>query len=124
VHSAIKTVIGLIFYKSFSNYLNTHKYLLSSIMSRFIVLMVLVSLCCSFLVSANSSFLSIKRYVCTPKDREGDICPLVVDPVCGYRPELVCITTPCNYVTYNNACEACHDEFVVSYTQGKCRKTN
>ena len=60
-------------------------------------------------------------YVCTAQDREGVYCPQVVDPVCGYKPDLVCPGDICNYQTYSNGCEACHDELVESYTQGKCQ---
>ena len=59
-------------------------------------------------------------YECTSQDREGSVCPLVVDPVCGYKPDLVCTGAICNYQTYNNGCEACHDPLVASYTQGAC----
>ena len=59
-------------------------------------------------------------YVCTAADREGVYCPLVVDPVCGYKPELKCPGDICGYQNYSNGCEACHDPFVTSYTQGKC----
>jgi len=46
---------------------------------------------------------------------------MIYEPVCGYKPDQMCITTvPCNYVTYSNACEACHDKDVASYTKGEC----
>ncbi len=60
---------------------------------------------------------------CTPESREGEFCSLVVQPVCGYKPDIVCadgFPTNCNYVTYSNACEACHDPSVASYTKGVC----
>jgi len=57
---------------------------------------------------------------CDPKQREGDVCPQIYMPVCGFKPDIVCITTPCNYITYSNACEACHDLDVESYTVGAC----
>ena len=57
---------------------------------------------------------------CDPKQREGDVCPQIYMPVCGFKPDLVCITTPCNFITYSNSCEACHDLDVASYTVGAC----
>ena len=63
---------------------------------------------------------------CTPESRIGEFCYLVVMPVCGYRPDIVCTANDpitCNYVTYSNACEACHDPSVASYTKGACPET-
>ena len=60
---------------------------------------------------------------CTPETREGEFCSLVGQPVCGYKPDIVCadgFPTNCNYATYSNACEACHDAAVASYTKGMC----
>ncbi len=60
---------------------------------------------------------------CTPESRIGEFCPMVFFPVCGYRPDVVCSTNDpitCNYNTYSNACEACHDPSVASYTDGEC----
>jgi len=61
---------------------------------------------------------------CTPESRQGEICSMIADPVCGYRPDVVCAAIPCKYETYANACEACHDPQVVSYTIGPCAPTN
>ncbi len=62
---------------------------------------------------------------CTPESRQGEICSMIANPVCGYRPDAVCITIiPCKYQTYANACEACHDPLVESYTIGPCAPTN
>ncbi len=63
---------------------------------------------------------------CTPESRIGEMCMLVVQPVCGYRPDIVCSTNDpitCNYNTFSNACEACHDPSVASYTKGACPET-
>ena len=57
---------------------------------------------------------------CTDPNRFNEMCMLVVSPVCGYKPDVVCVGLPCNYVTYSNSCEACRDPDVVSYTNGKC----
>ena len=59
---------------------------------------------------------------CTDPFRLKEMCMPVVSPVCGYRPDLVCVTTPCKYITYTNSCEACRDPDVISYTDGPCRK--
>ena len=84
-----------------------------------LILVLLGVLACS-LVSAKKC--PQKVYQCTAASRVGDFCPEIYAPVCGYRPDIVCITTPCNLVTYANSCEACHDETVKSYTVGKCTK--
>ena len=90
-----------------------------------------ISLAIAFALFCFSSFGSAKRFLggkdtqtgptlCLPKDREGTLCPMVVDPVCGYKTDILCTLIPCNHITYSNACEACHDLGVVSYTQGAC----
>ncbi len=62
---------------------------------------------------------------CTSESRQGEICSLIVEPVCGYKPDTICAAIiPCVYETYSNACEACHDPQVVSYTIGPCAPTN
>ena len=64
---------------------------------------------------------------CTPDSRIGEFCLAVFSPVCGYRPDIVCTANDpitCNYVTYSNACEACHDPSVASYTTGECPQSN
>ena len=81
-------------------------------------LLLLGVLCCSFLVAAKDC--PKKVYECTPESREGDACPAIYSPVCGHKPDIVCITVPCNYVTYSNSCEACHIQEVKTYTLGEC----
>ncbi len=64
---------------------------------------------------------------CTPESRIGEFCSLIVMPVCGYRPDVVCSTNDpitCNYNTYPSPCEACHDPSVQSYTIGICPEGN
>ena len=61
---------------------------------------------------------------CTPESRQGELCSMIANPVCGYRPDAICVAIPCKYETYSNACEACHDPQVVSYTIGPCAPTN
>jgi len=73
--------------------------------------------------AANANGLGL----CLPQDREAVICSLVVAPVCGYRPDIVCSANDpitCNYVTYSNACEACRDPSVFSYTSGACPESS
>jgi len=94
---------------------------------KFTIAILLVIFACFSQVSAQNikGFLAAKR--CTPKSRQGQMCVLVVQPVCGYRPHVVCAANDpitCNYVTYSNACEACHDSSVSSYTKGACPKGN
>ena len=89
--------------------------------TQFILAVLLVFFCFSTLGFAQG-FLDQKATRCLDKDREGESCTMIYDPVCGHRPDIVCVTTPCIYITYSNACEACHDPDVESYTQGECRE--
>lgn len=90
----------------------------------FVCLALLSIISCSFLASAKlrcrGGAKAPKKYVCQPEDRNQEICPTIALPVCGYRPDIMCITTPCNHVTYNNGCEACRDGTAESYTNGNC----
>lgn len=87
--------------------------------TKFTVAVLLVLFCFASFSSAKG-FHGPKATKCLPRDRKGDVCPMIYAPVCGHKPDIVCITTPCNYITYSNACEACHDADVKSYTQGEC----
>ncbi len=53
-----------------------------------------------------------------------EVCAQVYDPVCAQRDNGVrCVTTPCDSTDphpYPNACEACRDPKVVSFTPGPC----
>ncbi len=90
--------------------------------TKFTLALLLVLFCFSSLAfSQDSSTSTITK--CRHKDRLGKFCSLVVEPVCGYKPDIVCTGSPCNYITYSNACEACHDRQVASYTKGKCPQT-
>ena len=87
---------------------------------RFTLALLLVIFCVSSLGFAKK-IRGPKVTKCLARDRIGDLCPMIYEPVCGYKPNQMCITTvPCNYVTYSNACEACHDKEVASYTKGEC----
>lgn len=57
---------------------------------------------------------------CTPDQRDV-MCTAQYEPVCGLT-QVECITTPCNPVpeTYGNACTACSNSRVISYTEGEC----
>jgi len=59
---------------------------------------------------------------CTDASRKVKFCTAIHKPVCAYKPDMVCIKEPCNYVTYANACQACRDSDVVSYRDGECEK--
>lgn len=52
-------------------------------------------------------------------------CDESIQPVCAIRDTGVrCITTPCpssEYVTFNNACQACADKNVSSWSLGRCK---
>jgi hypothetical protein len=55
-----------------------------------------------------------------------EFCADIYQPVCAVRDTGVrCITTPCDSteeVEYGNACEACSDPDVISYTEGRCEQ--
>ena len=57
-------------------------------------------------------------------EQRGVFCTQQYEPVCGLiRVRVQCITTPCPLIskTFGNACTACSNEFVESYTEGECR---
>ncbi|MCX6226982.1 MAG: hypothetical protein NTV01_19905 [Bacteroidia bacterium] len=58
---------------------------------------------------------------CNPSQRQGDVCFQIYDPVCA-KVNIQCIKAPCDPVreTFSNACEACRNSLVESYTQGEC----
>lgn len=58
--------------------------------------------------------------ICTPESREGEVCPTIHQPVCGwFNQSIQCIRYPCA-VTFGNSCEACHSHEIAYYTNGEC----
>ncbi len=57
-----------------------------------------------------------------------EVCAEIYMPVCAVRDTGIrCVTTPCDNtedMNYPNACSACSDENVFSYTDGLCESTN
>lgn len=57
-----------------------------------------------------------------------EVCAEIYMPVCAVRDTGIrCVTTPCDStenVNYSNACSACSDENVFSYTDGLCEQTD
>lgn len=53
--------------------------------------------------------------------QRGAFCTQQYEPVCGLT-QVECITTPCDPVpqSFGNACTACSNERVLSYTEGVC----
>ncbi|NNE37833.1 MAG: hypothetical protein HKN08_05960, partial [Gammaproteobacteria bacterium] len=53
-----------------------------------------------------------------------DDCAEIYMPVCAVRDTGIrCVTTPCESterIDYSNACSACRDPEVISYTDGQC----
>jgi len=62
-----------------------------------------------------------KEISCTEEQRKAEVCSQIYDPVCAVV-EIQCIKAPCNPVkqTFANACEACGNPLVKSYTLGQC----
>lgn len=60
-------------------------------------------------------------HVCTPEEKKAQACTMEYAPVCGLV-AVQCIKAPCPPVpqTFGNACGACSQSLVVSYTQGAC----
>ena len=63
---------------------------------------------------------ALSKEIRCPKIRP-TICTLEYSPVCGlFDPaQIVCVKAPCG-MTYGNACSACADTRVISYTYGSC----
>lgn len=62
---------------------------------------------------------------CTEEMRTSSACTKTSKPVCALV-QVQCITTPCDPVseTFDNACTACHNNLVSSYTEGACAAPN
>lgn len=62
---------------------------------------------------------------CAQEQRSGDVCFDIYDPVCA-KVNIQCIKAPCNpvYQTFSNACGACKNPLVESYTRGECAAAN
>lgn|SRR3989338_2988856 len=61
-------------------------------------------------------------HLCTPESRKAEVCMALYDPVCGwFSQKIQCVRYPCA-VTASNACEACKNENVESWTKGMCPK--
>ncbi|MEK7615767.1 MAG: hypothetical protein AAB420_00995 [Patescibacteria group bacterium] len=60
---------------------------------------------------------------CTPDQRKAEFCAEIYAPVCG-NVEVQCIKEPCYPIrqTFGNACEACANDLVTSYTEGVCNE--
>ena len=86
-------------------------------LSHLTIAMLFISL--PLLTMANESRNGL--FQCLAESRNGDACTTDADPVCGFRPHAICDNTgPCYFKTYENPCEACHDDEVVTYTYGAC----
>jgi hypothetical protein len=74
---------------------------------------------CEFTTCPSQTITVSKR--CTPAQKNADVCTMQYAPVCGLV-EVQCVTTPCDPVleTFGNACSACAQGNVVSYSEGEC----
>lgn len=63
-----------------------------------------------------------ESHLCTPESRKAEVCTAQYEPVCGWFSEKIkCVKYPCA-ITTSNACEACKNENVESWTSGECPK--
>ena len=53
------------------------------------------------------------RIYCMPEQRDVEVCPMVYEPVCGYKEDGTS-------ETYGNDCEACKNPEVIYYIEGEC----
>lgn len=62
------------------------------------------------------------QHACDASDRQGDVCPAIYQPVCGWfnDSQIQCLSYPCAQ-TYSNSCEACHNSQVAYWTSGACQ---
>lgn len=62
-----------------------------------------------------------KSITCSPESKQVQACTRIYKPVCGMV-QVQCITTPCDPIpeTFGNACDACSQGNVISYTEGAC----
>lgn len=58
---------------------------------------------------------------CNPRDRGGEFCTKIYQPVCGFfdPKKIQCIKYPCAQ-TYSNSCFACQNPNVSYWTSGEC----
>lgn len=57
---------------------------------------------------------------CTAESREGEFCPAIYKPVCGwFNTTIQCLHYPCA-ITASNSCEACHNPSVAYWTEDPC----
>lgn len=62
-------------------------------------------------------------FTCTSEQRAAEACIEIYQPVCA-SVRVECVTTPCDPVqeTISNACKACQNDRVLSYTEGACQE--
>jgi hypothetical protein len=65
-------------------------------------------------------------HFCQEEERDngqGIVCPLNIEPACGwFGKNVACIISPCA-ITGNNACQLCANSDVEFVTQGECPKS-
>jgi len=87
--------------------------------------LVLILFSLSLLAHAKPTAGTTPGVQCTLANRLVRKCPTDYEPVCGYKSsEVVCVRAPCTEVTYQNACFACKDFDVLSYTPTACEGNN
>jgi hypothetical protein len=69
----------------------------------------------------DKTFTEIIAFDCQTSNRQAEVCNQIYDPVCASI-NVQCLKAPCPTIkqTFGNACEACRDILVDSYTKGEC----
>lgn len=78
-----------------------------------IVLLAVVLTFANFDRRAIDEPLEEDRVYCTEEQRFAEVCPMVYEPVCGYKEDGTS-------ETYGNDCEACKNPEVIYYVEGEC----
>lgn len=74
---------------------------------------------CGFAVCPVRS-ITVSKF-CTAAQKNAEMCTTQYEPVCGLV-EVQCVTTPCDPIaeTFGNACSACVQGNVSTYSKGEC----
>ena len=104
------------------------KKILFIIVAIIVIIVVFISIAVSVILMQfendnNFSETFDKTIICTPDQREADVCIQIYEPVCA-KVNIQCIKAPCYPIleTFSNSCEACKNSLVENYTKGACEQ--